>query len=519
MARHPPLIDGLIKTLEASGLEVTLRETHISWVLLAGNRAWKIKKPVNFGFLDFSTLPKRMHACEEELRLNSRFAPEIYLRVVKICGTTEKPLLDEQSSAIEYAVYMLRFDESGLLSTLADKQRLTKTHIDAIANQLANIHLSAPVAGPETSWGEPNPVHHWLIETLGHIERLVNPSAKMQASDISRLCTQLFIQIRSTIRVRNDSGFVRECHGDLHMGNMVWIKQQLVPFDCIEFNPGLRWIDVASEAAFVMMDLEERGYAFFAWRFINHYLSLTGDYTGLKVLRYYLVYRALVRAKVALLQRHDPETTRAIKIRLDTQYIAYTNLAERWLTQYRPILIIMQGLSASGKSTIAARLAEQHGCIHIRSDVERKRLHGLAPLEASFSDTNSGIYVSSASDKTYQRLFELASLALDAGYPVIVDAAFLQLKRRQHFQQLASDSGCPFLIVRCEASREVLESRISARTQKGNDPSEATLTVLEQQVLQQTPLRKDEPHIRFSDSLTPDLPATIMNHLHPQKIP
>ncbi len=508
------LIDGLIRTLKASGLEITLRETHISWVLLAGDRAWKIKKAVNFGFLDFSTLAKRKQACEEELRLNRRFAPEIYLDVIRICGSADHPVINGETATIEYAVRMQRFDENGLLSELADTQQLDTRHIDTIAQQVANIHLQAPVAGPATHWGEPNQVHHWMNESLEHLKRLVSePGKARQITDIEQLCTRLYKQTRPAIQARNESDFIRECHGDLHLGNMVWIEQQLVPFDCIEFNPALRWIDVISEAAFVMMDLQDRNYPAFAWRFINRYLSITGDYAGLEVLRYYIVYRALVRAKVALLQRDEPETPETRKTRLTTQYIAYANLAERWLTHYRPALILMHGLSASGKSTVATRLAEQYGCVHLRSDVERKRLHGLDPMANSFSQTGSGIYTASSSEKTYQRLYDLASITLSAAYPVIIDAAFLDRKQRHHFQHLAIEHKCPFLIVHCEASRKALESRIIARAQKGDDPSEATLVVLGKQIEQQDSLTENEPYITVSITDTPTLPTTIVDYL------
>ncbi len=509
------LIDGLKRALEHRGLEVIIRETHISWVLLAGDRAWKLKKAVNFGFLDFSTLARRKHACEEELRLNSRFAPDIYLNVVPICGTAGKPVFNGKTAAIEYAVCMLRFDERGLLSKLADEQQLDQSHIDAMARQVAIIHQHAPPTEQDSLWGKPDRVHHWLSETLVHIKTLVKPRGAPQVANIDQLCTQLYARLRSILKERDESGFIRECHGDLHLGNMVWIESKLVPFDCIEFNPGLRWIDVISEAAFVMMDLENRDYPVFAWRFINLYLSITGDYAGLKVLHYYIVYRALVRAKVALLQHNETETSQTRKTQLYAQYIAYADLAERWITQFRPVLILMHGLSASGKSTVAANLAEQHGCIHLRSDVERKRLHELDPLADSLSETNTGIYTPSASKKTYQYLLGLASIALKAGYPVIIDAAFLERKQRKHFQQLAIEAACPYLIIHCEASRDMLEARIIARAHRGDDPSEATIAVLNKQIEQQHTLSKNEPHIDVSDTVIPVLPPVIIDRLHP----
>ena len=286
MTTHSRLIEGLKHTLEAGGTPVTIREPHISWVLLAGEEAWKIKKEVDFGFLDFSTLEKRRFACEEELRLNRRFAPDIYLDVSRICGPPDQPRIDAQSEPLEYAVHMRRFNESGLLSSLARKRQLGSVHIDAVASCVARMHQQIPVAEHSSHWGEPQQVHSWLLESYEHIRRLVDPAELERVRISEQQAEELYTALQSSFRARNDSGFVRECHGDLHLRNMIWTGDDVIPFDCIEFNPGLRWIDVMSEAAFVMMDLQERGYTKLAWRFINRYISTTGDYEGMKVLRY-----------------------------------------------------------------------------------------------------------------------------------------------------------------------------------------------------------------------------------------
>jgi len=506
------LIDGLKQTLESSGLHVDIRETHISWVLLAGKHAWKIKKTVNFGFLDFSTLAKRKHACEEELRLNRRYAPDIYLRVVKIGGTVLQPVLDAQSAALEYAVCMRRFDESGLLSVLAETRQLKADHVDAVSSTLASLHQRAPVAGPNCEWGRADQVHYWLSETLGHIKsKLPETDSLERIERIEQRCTRLFKQAAPIMNTRNRGGFVRECHGDLHLGNMVWIRGKLVPFDCIEFNPALRWIDTISEAAFVMMDLQRRGYSGFAWRFINHYLSLSGDYAGLQLLHYYTVYRALVRAKVALLQSRETDIPGDRQTQLLAQYSVYTNLSERWLNRRHPALILMHGLSGSGKSTIAAILAERYGCIQLRSDVERKRLYGLDAATDSHSDTHTGIYTASASDKTYRHLGKLANTALKSGFAVIVDATFLQGSQREYFQHIADKLQCPFIIVDCEVDQKTLESRIIKRAKRGNDASEANLAVLQKQIEQQEPLAENEPRIDFGKTDPLLLPSDILN--------
>ncbi len=508
------LVDGLKQALEQQGQGVVTRETHISWVVLAGQVAWKIKKAVDFGFLDFSSLEKRRQACEEELRLNRRFAPELYLDVVAITGSPAQPRFGGTGQAIEYAVKMRRFDESGLLSELAKKQQLEPRHIDAVATEVAAIHQAAPSVVNHAEWGEPGEVHRWLTESIEHIKRLVTqPSRQAQIESIDRRCQQHYQQLKPVLYQRQHGGAIRECHGDLHLRNIVWFEDKLVLFDCIEFNPALRWIDVISEVAFVVMDVEERGYPALAWRFINRYLSITGDYAGLAVLRYYITYRALVRAKVKLLQRDDAKTPADKKPILWQQYTAYIDLAERSLNQHRPALMIMYGFSASGKSTVAANLASQYGCIHLRSDVERKRLHGLSEMQASHAGLNADIYSSSATEKTYQQLAQLAKSIIVNGYPVVVDATFLQRHRRDQFQKLASELKVPFLIIHCDADVATLESRIKSRAAAGNDPSEANLAVLQQQIQHHDPLAADELFIEVGSDSAVHLPTTLKKRL------
>lgn len=515
MRKQRHLIKSLTRALQESGEDVLVRETHISWVLIFAKRAWKIKKSVNFGFLDFSTLEKRRQACKEELRLNRRYAANLYLSVMEIYGSVDQPEFQGDSAAIEYAVVMRRFDESTLLSAMAEHDQLSPGLISSVADSIATLHLNAAVAPSEANWGQADQIHHWLEDSLEHIHKRVGSGEEQQRiSIVEHQCCKLYQQTKTQLQARSETGFTRECHGDLHLGNMIWHREKLLPFDCIEFNPALRWIDVISEAAFVMMDLEQRGYRGFAWRFINHYLLATGDYTGLAVLRYYIVYRALVRAKVSLLQAVADETPTDIRRKLKLQYTNYVKLSERWLIQYRPVLMITHGLSASGKSSIAAMLAQKYGCIHIRSDVERKRLLGLPALANSHAELNTGIYTHTLSQQTYQRLFDFAQQLLSMGYPVIIDAAFLDQRRRQHFEQLANDINCPYLILHCEADQNVLAERITQRQRSHNDPSEATLSVLSEQVRHQQPLLENEPYITFSAKHKPTLPVLVTDQLN-----
>ena len=473
-----------------SGLRVI--ETHASWVILTGTYVYKIKKAVNFGFLDYSTLQKRKFNCQQELRLNRRFAPQVYLDVVAISGTFEQPSLQAGGEPLEYAVRMKQFPQSALLSTLAAQHTLTAEHIDTLAALLPAMHAAVDIADKLSQYGLPDDIHHWVTENFDHIRPVLRePGQRQQLDRIELWCQQEFEEKRALIERRRGDGFVRECHGDLHLGNLAIIDDRITPFDGIEFNPQLRWIDVISELAFLVMDIRDRGYPRLSCRLLNVYLQHTGDYSGLALLRYYLVYRALVRAKVAVLRLAQVTST------LDEQdawheYASYMELAAHYLQPPLVALIITHGVSGSGKSYHAARLAEQLGAIQIRSDIERKRLHGYPAGAGTQSGIRAGIYSVDASARTRERLALLAATVIEAGYPVIMDATFLQFAWREQFRRLAASLSVPFVVLHFEADKQTLCARIRSRQAGGDDPSEAGIEVLEAQLASQDRLMPDE---------------------------
>jgi uncharacterized protein len=424
-----PLIEGLCKSDAYSHkvASIQLIETHISWVLLTGQFAYKIKKSVNFGFLDFSTLEKRRFCCQEEIRLNKRLSTDWYLEVVPITGQPDKPKMDGKGIAIEYAVKMIQFPSKQTLREYAEIGQLETNQIDQITQIVTDFHSIIEKSDGQSPYGDSNDIKHWFDENFIHIRPLLDDQSQLLKLDaieywsLNEWCNQsLFMQ------QRKQQGFVRECHGDLHLGNMTLIDGKVVIFDCIEFNPFLRWIDVISEAAFLMMDLLHVGYENYAFRFLNGYLQNTGDYHGLALMRYYLVYRALVRAKVALLRiAQNPDEVVCKKIR--SEYTGLANLAEGFTKPSPVILMITHGFSGSGKSTYASQLAEQIGAIHLRSDIERKRLFGYSAQATTGSGIDSGIYTQEAGQRTYQRLAELAKAVLKGG--------FLRLSMRHSLNQ------------------------------------------------------------------------------------
>lgn len=461
---------------------VDVIETHISWVLLCGEFAYKIKKAVNLGFLDFSTLAKRRQYCHEELRLNRRLAPQLYLDVIAIGGDIAQPVLDTHGETIEYAVRMARFDQAGLLDHMLRAGQLNDAHVDRLAALVADFHARIPNRPPQPPMGSPEQVRAPVRDNIRALrERIQAPHLLQTISRIEQWTEQAFENLRTALERRRAQGFVRECHGDMHLGNMAVHHGELIIFDGIEFNPSLYWIDVMSEAAFVFMDLDDHGHCELAWRFLNQYLAHTGDCEGMRVLRYYLCYRAMVRAKVAAIQAGQSHTgTDAVN--------EYVNLAQRYARPQRPVLAIAHGLSGSGKSTVCGPLAQRFGALHLRSDRERQRLYGRGQGDG----VGAGSYGAEATERTYARLEACAEAALAARFSVLVDATFLDAARRGRFAALAREANADFYILHFQAKPERLRQRVQARQRSGQDLSEADLAVLEHQLRVYEPLHPDE---------------------------
>ncbi|MGR8931016.1 MAG: bifunctional aminoglycoside phosphotransferase/ATP-binding protein [Gammaproteobacteria bacterium] len=452
---------------------VKLLETHISWVLLAGDYVYKIKKPVNFGFLDFSELSQRQFFCHEELRLNRRLAPNLYLDVIAIGGSVAQPVLDAEP-AIEYAVKMRRFAEESLLDHLLARGRLNNRHMQCLAETMAEFHERLPLAGADGPYGNGEAVVKPTRQNFSQLSQLLDSHytdrlARLEAYNEQeyRRCLPFFAE-----RLRN--GKVKECHGDLHLGNIVMLDERPIPFDGIEFNPDLRWIDVINDVAFLLMDLQHRQRQDLAFAFLNAYLQRTGDYDALTVLRFYLDYRAMVMAKVTAIRAAQLGKNAAL-----SQCESYLALAEGFSEPANPVLMITHGLPGCGKTMVSQIVLEKFKAIRIRSDVERKRLFGLQINQNSHSEIKGGIYTTEATERTYRRLLDLCRIILQSGFNVIVDAAFLKHHERQRFRALAGELSLPFVVLNILCDEEILRARIGQRSSEGNDASEADIGVYE----------------------------------------
>ncbi len=459
-------------------------ETHASWVLLAGDFAYKIKKPVTLPFLDYGTLEKRRECCAAELRLNQRFAPALYLNVVAVLGSAENPrfgVAGEDGEPIEFAVKMRRFDEAGRLDHVCARSELETAHISALADAVVDFHRSAAIAPVESGFASPAVVSEEALENFSELSTLLpDLASQTRLSALQDWTRREVARLTPQFLARKATGRIRECHGDLHLANLVLIDGRVTLFDCIEFNEDFRWIDVANEIAFTYVDLLDHHQPGLAGWLLNEWLCRSGDYDAVPLLRFYAVYRALVRAKVAAICVRQGQN----QSNNCTETLDYIALAETLAAPPRPRLIITHGLSGCGKTRASTGVLlgdPSASTLRLRSDVERKRLFGLSASEKSGSPVDGGIYALDAQRATYHRLHDLARPILTAGWSVAIDAAFLRRAERDAFRALARETGAAFCILAPQARPEQLRERILARLAKGRDASEATIEVLEKQ--------------------------------------
>ena len=503
---HETLIKALLdeNAWPQGGADRQRIDTHISTVVLAGEHAYKIKKPLDLGFLDYSSLAKRQRACEEELRLNRRLAPQIYLRVLAITGTAMAPRLDGSGDVVDWAVHMYRFDPDAILSNHVSK--LDRGLVEKLAWRIARFHREAARCSSDAHFGTPEAIFAPMAQNFSQI-RAHRGGDRRFLDRVEEWSKSRLLDLRQVQYQRRAGGFVRECHGDLHLGNIALIDGEPVAFDGIEFSPELRWIDTMSDIAFLTMDLTRVGRVDLARWFLDSYLQLSGDYLGLRVLRFYEVYRALVRAKVAAIRIAQSDLTASEREQEIGEFRRYMRLAEAFTHPSPRAIVITQGVSGAGKSTITGKLLDHLPAVRLRSDVERKRLAGVAPDVDTFTLFNAGIYSADMTVRTYARLEELAQDVVEAGFVAIVDATFLKCETRGRFISLAERLDVPFVILDCEAPEHVLRERVLERLARHEDASDADLNVLDAQLASREPLNYYESAL--SIRVRPDSPLEL----------
>jgi uncharacterized protein len=457
-------------------------ETHISVVYLAGRFAYKIKKPVDLGFVDFTRIEGRRRACHEECRLNRRLAEPIYIAVVPIVRVGRTCMLNAQGHPVDYAVTMRRFNERHVFSNLLAAGELGVDIIESAADRLAHFHRCTPRSPPRRAYGLADQVQTQVHAILAALDR---ESAETVAAEVRAWCGLEFARLAEHIDARCAQGFVRECHGDLHLENVVLAGRNVLMFDCIEFSEALRWIDVISDLAFLYMDLHAHDRPDLGTRLLNRWLRATGDFAGLRAIRLYIVYRALVRALVETLKARNAEGADG-----RTRASRYLQWALEAVRERQPCLLLCHGYSGSGKSAASAALAPLIGAIRLSSDIERKRPAPFAPLlERALS---RDAYLPEAVDFQYATLLSLTHQVLEAGYCALVDASFLHHEHRSRFAALARSMQLPLVILDFRAAPSCLQRRVRERSMGAYQPSDANETVLARQLENADPLTREE---------------------------
>ena len=481
----PPLIQQMLEPgFYPHGVTepVHLIQTHISFVLLTGDYTYKIKKPVNFGFLDYSTLAKRLHFCTQELLMNQRTAPEIYLEVLPIIQTGDSfqlgsnlPATTSAEITVEYVLKMREFPQDSLLLSLLERGRLTEQLMAELGREVANFHSTAISNSYIRRFGEVSQIRTAIDNNYLISEKYIGePQTQTQYQETKDYTDAFFANNPELFNRRIAHNKIRECHGDLHLRNIALWQDKILLFDCIEFNEQFRFVDVMYDVAFTVMDLESRGRRDLGNAFLNTYIEQTGDWEGLQLLPLYLSRQAYVRAKVTSLMLDDPAISTAQKAEISQTAAHYYKLAWQYTKPRRGKLTLMSGLSGSGKSTAGRYLARHTGAIHIRSDAVRKHLGGIPLNERGGED----LYSDEMTAQTYGRLLELGIILADRGWDVILDAKFDRQNLRTDAIDRAQSHGLPLQIIYCTAPIEVLQKRLQ---QRRGDIADATAELLSSQ--------------------------------------
>ncbi len=479
---YPHPVDGVIE----------VHETHISIVFLAGEFAYKVKKSIKTDFLDYSTLALRKQYCEEELRLDSRYASDLYCGVVTIGLQNGVLRVGVEENPIEYAVKMRRFPQTALLSERIAAGQLTGDEVRRLAEVVAEFHRTATVCDPVFALGWPKYVFDNVALILDQLREHSDRDSLATLSTLRMWSNKYIAEHSREFSDRIDGGFIRECHGDLHLANVVHWGDRLFPFDGIEFNERLRWIDVLSDAAFLAMDLAARGHLDLSRSILNAYLERSGDYASLVTLRWFLVYRSLVRALVATIRARQNEITEHERTFALQDARDHIQLAYRFTLKDSPRLWITHGVSGSGKTTLSELVVRRHDALRLRSDIERKRLFGLTSTDRPTSQQQAAMYGEDSNERVYEHLKEVSSSILRAGYSVVIDATFLKLSDRERFHELATQEGVALGILDCHSDEQTLQQRVADRMAKNDDASDANLQVLKQQLANREPLTDSE---------------------------
>jgi uncharacterized protein len=454
------------------GGPVGFKETHVSRLYFHRDRVYKVKKPVDFGFLNFTSLDRRRFYCQEEVRLNTRFAPDTYLGVTEIRSEGGRVQIDGQGEILDYAVVMRRLPEERLLDQLlAGRAAELTAWMDPLASRLAELHQGSEICRHEGGQSNLETVRgNWrenFQQAAASAEPLLLPKARQQIEGF----VEDYLERQAPLLLQREAeGLVRDAHGDLHAEH-ICLTEPIRIYDCIEFNRRFRVADLAADLAFLLMDFDRRGRSDLGERLLSRYRALLPEACGPDhLLRFYRLYRAFVRGKVSAFLAGDPGIDPGLRAQAAAESRAYFNLALGYLAP--PALVLLSGPMGVGKSTIAAPLATALGGLWLRSDQVRKALAGLPATSAQAVPFGRGIYRSEFSRRTYAVLASQAAQALARGETVVVDASFARAGERKKMATLARKAGVPLLLVQLHCPPELARERLDARQAQGSDPSD-----------------------------------------------
>ena len=494
-----PRLEALIRALSNPAVypnqpqSVQVIQTHISVVFIAGKLVYKVKKPLNLGFLDFTTLEKRRHFCEQEVKLNSRFSEGIYLGVVSICQSGSGVNLSGEGEEIEVAVLMSLIPEDRIMTNMLKHDLITGEILDKIADKIAYFHSSADRGHGIASFGSIEVIYQNLRENFDQVIPFVGRTIDKDTYDqISRLSLD-FVDLHKELFIdRMKGGFIRDCHGDLHVDHVV-ILDRIMLVDCIEFNDRFRYSDTVADLAFLLMDLDFQGYPAFAKYLAKKYTHASGDAGLPKLVLFYQSYRAFIRGKVLGFELDESEISDAERDAAVTTARDYFGLSLSYLKSPPPAaLIIMCGLMATGKSFLAKKLAKRLGIDYLRSDEIRKDLHGVGRFQHRFETYCDGIYAANGTKRTYEALFNSARQYLTQGKSIILDASFISYEYRNLARQLAYEAKARFRMIECTAPENIIKERLTARLTQENEPSDARWEIFQSQKVAFQPIGPDE---------------------------
>lgn len=489
--------------------DITVIQTHISIVFLAGDRVYKIKKALDLGFLDYSTLAQRKHYCEEEVRLNRRLAPETYLGVARIVRSDDGTLQfvmspNEDQETIDYAVVMKRLPAEGMLDAHLERGDVDVDLLDRLAKKLGAFHRACPTGDEVNQYALPAAIAKQVRDNLSGLDQFVSemndhdhPTLTRAMHDQLRGAMESHLaQLEDTFRQRIEAGRIRDGHGDLHAGNICVLNSgDIVIYDCIEFSAAFRCRDVASEVAFLAMELDRAGRADLADAFINSYAQHANDPGLCELVPFYKLHFAIVKAKVETLKSREAEVEAADREKSRARARRYAMLAVGYTLP--PLLLMTCGLPATGKSSLARALAPLLRATHLASDRLRKELAGLAPTERG---TPHDIYTDEYTKRTYDTMRDRARIALEAGHTVIADANFPTRALRTPFFSLARDLRVPALLVFLTIPTETARARLKRRAADRHEVSDADWSVYQRARDRFEPPKMDEGDILYLQS-------------------